>query len=621
MSGIIGIVELGGAPVDASLLKALTAKMKFRGPDDRGTWCSACAGLGFAQLKTTDEDAFDRQPLTLDGTAHIVADARIDGRAELRDALVRHGRDVTRDASDAELVLNAYHAWGLACVDKLLGDFAFAIWDSALERLFCARDHFGIKPFFYSESATTLVFGNTLDVVRSHPTVGAGLNELAIADFLLFGYNQELDTTSFKDVRRLPPAHTLVRTRHEGTKTRRYWTLPTDGVIRYRRQRDYVEHFEELFTAAVADRLRTERIVVSMSGGLDSTSVAGIAHRVADRERPDLEIRLCTNVYDRLICDDERLFAAQVAESLQLPIHFEVVDGAKLYTGWDRAGMDLQEPAEDFGAEPVSPALDAFMAECRVMLTGFGGDPALAAPRAFVATRILNGELARLLRGIGSCLWAHGRLPSLGIRSWLRDKLYGRSAARPRPEWLNPHLVSRLDLEERWDRFTRPVTAPHPLRPEAYEAMGYSGWPYAFGVFDPGSSRVPVEQRHPFFDVRVVSYLLAMPPHPWFERKALLREAMKGVLPEPVRCRPKTVLNGDPLHSVAPEFNHACRKKLLSAPGLSAFVDMDAIPMHIWEKSALASAESLGNIRAFSLGYWLNYCWSKSDDELARGAG
>lgn len=621
MSGIVGIVGLDGTPVEVSTLETLTAQLQFRGPDSRGTWCRANVGFGFTQLKTTDEGATDQQPLTLDGSTHIVCDARIDGRAQLIDALRTRGREVAPRAPDAALILNAYHAWGTDCIGKLLGDFAFAIWDGARKTLFCARDHFGVKQFFYAIDSETLVFGNTLDVVRSHPAVGTALNDLAIADFLLFGYNQELGTTSFRDVQRLPPAHSLLVSQQQGPCLRRYWTLPTDGAIRYRRQSEYVEHFQEILTTAVRDRLRTDRVAVSMSGGLDSTSVAAITHRVASGERPELSIRLCTNVYDRLIPDEERLFAGQVAESLGLPIHFEVLDDARLYAGWDRPGLELQEPAENFGAEPLSGALEEFLGDCRVVLTGFGGDPALAAPRAFVTRCILNGDIGKLLHGVGTCLWTHGRLPSLGLRSWLREKLGGQGTVPPRPEWLNADLVARLDLESRWDRFTRPALAKHPHRPEAYEALGYTAWPYAFGIFDPGSSRATVEQRHPFFDVRLVGYLLAMPAHPWFERKALLREAMRGILPESVRSRPKTLLNGDPAHAVAVEFDHACRESLLAAPGLAAFVDTDAVPMHIWNKSALASAEFLGNIRAFSLGYWLNHCWSRSNNELARGAG
>ena len=107
-------------------------------------------------------------------------------------------------------------------------------------RLFCARDHLGVKPFFYARLGQTIVFSNTLDCVRLHPGVSSELNDLAIADFLLFGANQEFDTTSFHDIQRLPPAHCLTGSR-EAITCRRYWTLPIDEPIVFRRAEDYTD--------------------------------------------------------------------------------------------------------------------------------------------------------------------------------------------------------------------------------------------------------------------------------------------------------------------------------------------------------------------------------------------
>jgi asparagine synthase (glutamine-hydrolysing) len=556
----------------------------------------------------------------LDENSHIVADARIDGRMELVRELRRHGRSVTSDVPDVELILHAYHVWNCDCVHRLLGDFVFAIWDAESERLFCARDHFGVKSLFYAEMGDTFVFGNALNVIRLHHDVGDELNELAIADFLLFGVNRELDTTFFKDVHRLPPAHTLTRTKRERAISERYWTLPIDGVIRYRRQSEYVEHFKELFTISVADRLRGKRVGVSMSGGLDSTSVASMAHSILSNEKQPFDMRLCTNVYDRLIPDKERQYAQEVAQALNIPIHFEPMDSVKLHSGWDQPGIHLPEPAEMFDDEPATDACRDFMASCRVVLTGFGGDPALAAPRAYVVNRILHGELSELVRGLCACLSTHGHLPSLGIRSLFMGRLGDTRHELRMPAWLNREFVTRLDLAARWDQIMTPPSARHPVRAEAYMALDNCVWPHCFGAFDPGCNGRPVEYRHPFFDVRLVRYVLAIPRQPWFVRKALLREAMKGILPDTVRLRPKTLLCGDPAHAVSSRFDRGCRDRLLSAPGLSSYVDRDAVPAHIWDKPALASFEYAENVRAFSLGYWLNYCWPNSPVKPARGA-
>jgi asparagine synthase (glutamine-hydrolysing) len=123
--------------------------------------------------------------------------------------LEAEGCHVPPSATDADLILCAYRVWGEGCVEHLLCDFAFAIWDERSQSLYCARDHFGVKPFYYSLSAKSLVFGNTLDCIRIHPGVSDELNDRAIGDFLLFGSNEDPTTTVFAGIQRLAAAHSL----------------------------------------------------------------------------------------------------------------------------------------------------------------------------------------------------------------------------------------------------------------------------------------------------------------------------------------------------------------------------------------------------------------------------
>ena len=280
MSGIVGILNLDGSPVDGNLLARLTDFLAFRGPDARETWSQGAVGLGHALFQTVEDTRPDSQPLSLDGKVWITADARIDGRAELRQELSRHGCHDLEEATDAELILHSYLVWGEECVKHLLGDFAFAIWDGHRRRLFCARDHFGIRPFYYAQVGNCLIFSNTLNCVRMHPQVSDRLNDLAIADFLLFDCNQDQATTTFADIQRLAPAHYL--TWQEGNlRLGRYWNLPLiDRPLRYSHPQDYVEHFKALLTQAVADRLRTRRV------GLSIKRRPGFLHRGGSRPEP-----------------------------------------------------------------------------------------------------------------------------------------------------------------------------------------------------------------------------------------------------------------------------------------------------------------------------------------------
>ena len=195
MSGIVGFLNRDGAPADRRLLDQMNDFLAFRGPDARDTWIEAAVGFGHTLLRTTWESATEKQPCTLDGRVWITADVRVDGREDLIRQLQAAGRDPSKDVTDPELILHAYHAWSEQCLDHLLGDFSFAIWDGRMQRLFCARDHFGIKQFYYSLAGGKFLFSNTLQCIRLDPAVSARLNDAAIADFLVHGNNQNPATT------------------------------------------------------------------------------------------------------------------------------------------------------------------------------------------------------------------------------------------------------------------------------------------------------------------------------------------------------------------------------------------------------------------------------------------
>ena len=268
MSGVLALLQLDGSPIDPTVLDRMARFLDCRGPHGRQVKVLENVALAHALLDTSDGSATDAQPFALDGTTWIVADARLDARRDLIDALRARGeQNPAEGASDAELILRAYQRWGEDCVLHLLGDFMFAIWDNSRRQLFCARDHLGIKPLFYAHRGNAVVVSNALDCVRLHPAISHELHEPAIADFLLFGVNQDNGTTSFRDIRRLPPAH-RIRWSPDGCRCQRYWTLPIEEPLQLRRAGEYPERLRALLSEAVRDRLRTRRVVVLMSGGM-----------------------------------------------------------------------------------------------------------------------------------------------------------------------------------------------------------------------------------------------------------------------------------------------------------------------------------------------------------------
>jgi len=230
LSAIAGIYYRDGRPVMHSNLEQMLANLAHRGPDGAGLWSEANVGLGHRMLWTTPESLHERLPLyTQAGDLAITADARLDNRDELLTSLRLTDRPAG-EISDSALILAAYQEWGDACPQKLLGDFAFAIWDGRKQHLFCARDHFGVKSFFYYASDTLMVFANEIKALLTLSDVPRRLNETRIADYLT-GIFEDQTATFYQGILRLPAAHTLTIDAHS-MRLKRYWVLDPTYELR-----------------------------------------------------------------------------------------------------------------------------------------------------------------------------------------------------------------------------------------------------------------------------------------------------------------------------------------------------------------------------------------------------
>jgi asparagine synthase (glutamine-hydrolysing) len=602
LSGIVGIFHRDGAPIDRALFHSLVDFLAYRGPDAHESWMETSVGLGHTLLRTTRESFGEWHPVALEGRYWITADARLDGRAELLASLDPSGSGIGHSVTDPELILRAYAKWGSACVEHLRGDFSFAIWDAPTKQLFCARDQFGIKPFYYASVGSVLVFSNTLDCIRRHPAVSGQLNDLAIADLLLFDMIREPEATSFADIRRLPPAHTLVCQRG-GISVRRYWTLPASAALHHKRPSECVEEFRELLDRAVTDRLRTNRVGVLMSGGLDSPTVAASAQRTLARNGSTAGLCAYTEVLDSLIPDHERHYAGLVAEALKIPIEFQVTDGIGLRKHRNHEANCWPEPVHLPGSDGGLSQMRQIAVRSRVALTGYGADPALSCLLSVHFLHLLKKrQFGHALAGAMRYLAAEGRLSRLYLRTRWQRWFATKSQAPHYPGWLNGDLEKRLGLRERWDALTRASTPTAAVRPIAYEAMVDPMWPALFEGYDPGVTRVPVEVRHPFFDLRLVDFLLALPALPWCSDKELLREAGRGILPEAVRLRRKSPLLADPLTVLLQQPESGWVDSFEDVPELSRYVERRLIPKVFGEKDVWTAWI---NLRPLSLNYWL----------------
>jgi asparagine synthase (glutamine-hydrolysing) len=528
--------------------------------------------------------------LTLDGDTWIAAVARIDARDDLVATL---GAASTRTTSDAELILRAFMKWDERCVDHLLGDFVFAIWDGRGRRLFCARDHFGIKPLYYVDATPWLLVSTSVDRLRTHPIVSDALDDCAVADFLLFGHKTDPAATIFRDVRRVPPAHTLSWSPVGGCRVHQYWELPVDGPV-YRKDAEYIEVLRELLGRAVADRLRGGRAGVFLSGGLDSAAVALTARRRTSA--PD-GIRAFCFVHESLPGDDERRHAAATAAHLDMRCDFYETGSP----GW-RSFTDARTP------EPLMTSIDpAVQARCLqdaavhsgVAFTGEGADNALFYEWTSY-TRYLRraGRLGRLARDAATFVRHHRRLPLSSILMRGRSPVARIDSPPAIPPWISRDLAIRVHLEDRWRSVMRPAVSPHPTRPVAYFSLQLPLWQDLFDSWDPSYTGVALDVRHPFLDLSLLRFLLSVPVIPWCRDKHLLRYAFRDDLPEAVRRRKKTPLAGS-LHHTAITRNGP--PPVMRSPRLEAYASAARLTRTALQDPALA--ESVVRLSTFS--WWL----------------
>jgi asparagine synthase (glutamine-hydrolysing) len=613
MSGIAGIVNLDGAPVDRALLNRMAAFLGYRGPDRAGIWSEGPAGLVHTLFATTEEAKGEQQPLSFDGQTWITADARIDGRADLIRDLVAHGCQCSVRSTDPELILHGYSVWGEQCVEHLLGDFAFAIWDGAKRKLFCARDHFGVRPFFYARLPGAFLFGNSMDVPLLHPECPDEFYEQAIGEYLVLGSNSDLQRTVREAIWRLPPSHALVVS-GKNVKVHRYWSLPVDPPTVFRRSRDYVDRFLELFEQAVADRLRTDRAAVLMSGGMDSSSIAAMAKQSSTEGATPCAISAHTQTYRRLIPYEEGRLAKFAAAEIGVPWNEFPLDDAHLL-GWrDRPEFRRSEPWN-------SPLLTWTQAESlgnplpgRVVLTGQGGDGIFSSLRMrHCRDRIRDGQWPLLTAELARYLLSEGRLRRLQLGGYLRAWFGAPVAPDPFPEWIDPDLARRCNLRQRYAQCSAapawPAESKRAVRPEAHGLMKDAMWPRLFEEYDADNFGGCMEARHPFFDLRLVRYVLSLPALPWCSDKELLRRSMRGLLPNRIRLRRKQPVFADMLLAHFQNSPKIWLEDFDAPKELAQYVDAGRAIESI--KTVPTRGLAL-HLRPINLGYWL-----KSESKFA----
>lgn len=556
MCGIVGWVDFAGQRPEEvrPLLEKMARILKHRGPDEEGFYLDHLAALGHRRLSIIDLSG-GRQPMGDEASgAQIVFNGEIYNFRELRGELSELGHRFLTD-SDTETILRAYLEWGPACLHRLRGMFAFAIWDPSRRRLFMARDRLGKKPLYYWQKGNLFAFASEIKALLELPGVERRLNPLALDCYFSLGYIPS-PRTIFSEIKKLPPAHYLLLS--EGRlEVHRYWRI--DFNPQRRSPSEALSEFWDLFREAVSCRLISEvPLGAFLSGGIDSPLVVAMMVRA-------LSEPVLTN---SIGFDDPRLnelpVARQVAEHLGTR-HREFTVRPQVAEILPRLAWHFDEPLADSSAVPTYYVCLMARKNVTVALSGDGGDEGFGGYTFRYLPHLWESRLRSWLP-----------LPLRGVTFSLLGGVYPRSARLPRPLRLKTFLQN-LAVSDARAFYQDLVWLPEEIRQQIYsqrfhrELAGFSPFEIVVPIYqevehldpvsrcqyvdlhlylpedvlvkvDRMSMAVSLEVRCPLLDHRLLEFAATLPLDLRVDGKRgkiLLRRAAEEVLPPAVVNRPK----------------------------------------------------------------------------------
>lgn len=532
MSALAGILYFNGAPTRPGLIEKLTGAMIRRGPDEQTHRTLGSIALGHCMLRTTPESVEEHQPLiSQDKKLILVWDGRLDNRAKLRRDLVAAG-SILRNNSDEELVLQSYAQWSEECPKHLLGDFAFAIWDIKRNNLFCARDHVGAKPFYYTSNKEFFAFASEDEALLRLPGVSNQPNEELIANLLVPAFNSfDKRRTWLWDISALLPGQLMVVSANGKTQTNTYWQIEPGDESVYSSDKECQEAFLDVFSEAVRCRMRsTGHIAAMMSGGLDSASIAVMVKRLLP-DMPGKEFHTYSAISDHQDSCVESQSINSLTQDLDANAHYVAVPSFHGMVSMEdliEAAWTKAHPVDNSILLPAMMCLASSHDNHRVMLHGVSGDMTMYTPARYVAFYLRGNQWHRAWKECKDASLNHtslyGTSPHLLLllNIWtaympvrlksLINRLRTKGSYLSQ-KLINPDFAQKLQLAERLrsqgERQSQPLTmgiqqAHARALDNLGDVLGVTGYERIAGQYS-------IELRDPWADKRVLEFFLHLP--------------------------------------------------------------------------------------------------------------
>ena len=530
------------------LIRKMTDSIRHRGPDDEGIYTDDNVSLGHRRLSILDLSQAGHQPMcSVDGRLVIVHNGEVYNFRDIRTQLEVKGYRFKSD-SDTEVILYAYSEWGRECLEKFIGMFAFAIWDSVKKEFFIARDRLGVKPLYYMQKGGDLFFASEIKAFKTTKLMDDSLDPAALDLFFSFRFTPGPQTV-LKDVKRLEPGH-FMEWKEGGLKISKYWDVDIsspDGSGR-KSEADYVEEFLDIFRDAVRLRLVSDVPVGAyLSGGLDSSFIVGIMAGIAVNRVSTFSVGLPGG-------RDESLYAQIVARHFKTD-HHPLQVKANAVEAIPDVMWHLDEPLSDAATIPTYLMSGVTKREVTVILSGEGADEQLGGYdkyKPLLYPYMVRGLIPRpIFRGLAPFFNAYPKLyrasEYLGnlnnpSRAYLRfnsvflseerDSLFADREMREAALSGNDYDIVSSFLNREGDFLNRLLLLDMKTWLPDDLLLKNDKMTMAHGV----------EARTPFLDHRLVEFLMTVPSQykiRWFREKHLLRKAMSGLVPDLIAKRKK----------------------------------------------------------------------------------
>jgi asparagine synthase (glutamine-hydrolysing) len=527
MCGIAGQYCPSGKAPDSTLLAAMGQRLAHRGPDGEGIHIRGNAGLIHRRLAIIDLSDEGLQPMTSeDGTLWVVFNGEIYNYLELREELIAKGHHF-HSHSDTEVILHSYEEWGEDCLTRFNGMWGFAILDEKKNELFCARDRFGIKPFYYTVVEGSFLFASEIKALLAHPMAGTRPDDETLGTYLAWGILDHSERTMFEGILQLKPAHSMRVTRDGVQDSFRYWDVQVNPKIRSKTSDETVaKELLEKLTDATRIHLRSDVAVgTCLSGGIDSSTLTALINTLIRNEAP-ASIGARQKTFSIVFSDrrfDESRYIDEIVTATRVDAHRTEPSPDTLWDDIDRLVYMQDEPFGSLSIYAQYCVMRLAQENVKVVLDGQGADELLAGYLAYQGSyqsglfRTLHWGTA--LREIAGSVKHHSGFFRSALRQlFVRRQRRGLLAVTCPP--LNRYGGS---LSTILARELTSTNLPALLHYEDRNAMAFS-----------------IESRVPFLDYRFVEYVASLPMDQKIRNgvtKVALRNAIKEVVPEAIRCR------------------------------------------------------------------------------------